>query len=225
MTNWAVVPAAGVGQRMQSTIPKQYLPLGDQQVIDHALAPLIAHPTIRQTCVALSPDDHRWAQTRFACHPDIVCVVGGAERQNSVLNALHTLAAQADPEDWVLVHDAARPYLHPDDLTHLITQVATHPTAAGGLLGRPVADTLKRVTAQGTISNTLDRSHIWHAFTPQMCRFGLLYQHLQAACAANLPMTDEASVLEWAGETMLMVSGRADNRKITYPEDLAATPI
>ena len=109
MTNWAIVPAAGTGQRMQSAIPKQYLPLGDQQVIDHALAPLIAHPMIRQIYVALSPDDTWWVQTRFARHPDLVQVVGGAERRDSVLNALHTLAAQANPNDWVLVHDAAGP--------------------------------------------------------------------------------------------------------------------
>jgi 2-C-methyl-D-erythritol 4-phosphate cytidylyltransferase len=220
MTNWAVVPAAGIGQRMQSAVPKQYLPLGDQQVIDQALAPLITHPAIRQIYVALSPDDHWWQQTRFAQHPDIVRVTGGAERRDSVLSALHRLAAQAAPEDWVLVHDAARPYLHSDDLTHLIAQVTAHPTAAGGLLGQRAADTLKQVTAEGTVRHTLDRSHIWHAFTPQMCRFGLLYQHLQTACASNLPITDEASILERAGETVLMVPGRSDNRKITYPEDL-----
>lgn len=224
MTDWAVVPAAGIGQRMQSAIPKQYLSLGGQQVIDHALAPLITHPTIRKIYVALSPDDIWWTQTRFAHHPDIVQVVGGTERRDSVLHALHTLAAQANPEDWVLVHDAARPYLHPDDLARLITQVRTHPTAVGGLLGQRAADTLKQVAADGTIRHTLDRRLIWHAFTPQMCRFDLLYQHLQAACTANLPMTDEAGVLEWAGETMLMVPGRADNRKITYPEDLVSAP-
>ncbi|MEM6406635.1 MAG: 2-C-methyl-D-erythritol 4-phosphate cytidylyltransferase [Pseudomonadota bacterium] len=220
MTNWAIIPAAGVGQRMQSAIPKQYLPLDGQQVIDHALTPLINHPAIRQICVALSPDDHQWAQTRFARHPDIVRVVGGTERRDSVLQALHMLAAQAEPEDWVLVHDAARPYLHPDDLENLITQVTAHPTAAGGLLGQRAADTLKQVGKDGMIHRTLDRSRIWHAFTPQMCRFGLLYQHLQAVCASSLPLTDEASVMEWAGESMLMVPGRTDNRKITYPEDL-----
>ena len=217
---WAIIPAAGVGKRMQTTTPKQYLRIAGQLVIDKTLTPIIQHPLIHTTYVALSETDPYWATSVYAQHPAIKRVTGGKERSASVLNALHALAEHAADDDWVLVHDAARPYLCPTDIDHLIAQVTAHPTAAGGLLGSPVRDTLKRVDNTGEINHTQDREQLWHAYTPQMCQFGLLYQSLEATQAAGIPVTDEASAMEHIGATMLMVKGRADNLKITYPEDI-----
>lgn len=222
MRYWAVIPAAGIGQRMQSTIPKQYLPLAGRFVIDNTLTPILIHPKIAQVYVVLRHTDTWWPSSQYAEHPAIIKVPGGAKRADSVLNALHVLAQHAATEDWVLVHDAARPYLRTADIDHLINQVTAHPTAAGGVLGQPVRDTMKRTRPNGEIIHTVERTQLWHAFTPQMCRFGTLYQGLQAACAANRPVTDEASVMEWLGETMIMVPGHTDNIKITYPEDCIA---
>ena len=219
-TYWAIVPAAGVGKRMKTDKPKQYLPLAGRLVIDHTLTPIIQHPAIQQVYVGLSATDPYWPTSEYAKHPAIVRVEGGTERSSTVLNALHALAQQADDDDWVLVHDAARPYIQTTDIDRLITEVSSHTNAAGGLLGSPVRDTLKRVDEAGTVIETEDRTQLWQAYTPQMCRFGLLYRSLQHLQTKGISVTDEASAMEQAGATLLMVKGRADNIKITYPEDI-----
>lgn len=215
---WAIVPAAGVGTRMGSAVPKQYLELNGRAVIDHTLERILLHPSVDGLYLALSAEDSRWAATEFADHPDLVRVEGGVERCHSVLNALQALDRRAASDDWVLVHDAARPCVRRRDIEHLIHMLQGH--EVGGLLGMPVRDTMKRTDAADRILETVERSHLWHAFTPQMFRFGLLRDAVQAALDAGFLVTDEASAVEWAGHRPIMVEGHADNLKITRPEDL-----
>lgn len=215
---WGVLPAAGVGRRMGADIPKQYLPLLGRPLLDHSLERILLHPRIDGVYVAVSADDAWWPDSEFADHPDVVQVSGGAERAHSVLNALEALTARAAPEDWVLVHDAARPCVRRADIERLIDAVQRHPV--GGLLGMPARDTMKRTDTAGLITATVDRRHLWHAFTPQMFRLGDLHSALQRALAAGVLVTDEASAVEWTGRQPLMVEGAADNLKVTRPEDL-----
>ena len=216
--HWAVVPAAGVGRRMGAGRPKQYLPLAGRPVIEHGLARLLAHPRIAGVCVALGAGDPWWPETAYANHPRLFTVTGGAERRDSVANALAVLARRGDPGDWVLVHDAARPCLRPGDLDRLMGALEGHPV--GGLLGVPVHDTMKRTDPDGEVIATVAREHLWHAFTPQMFRLAPLQRALGEAIHAGVPVTDEASAMEWAGARPLMVAGHPDNIKITRPEDL-----
>ncbi len=215
---WVVVPAAGVGRRMGSATPKQYLQLNGRPVIEHTLETLLACPRLDGIYVAVSPDDGWWGDTAMARHPQVMRVDGGAERCHSVLNALDLLQQRAAPDDWVLVHDAARPCLRSDDLNKLIDTLQDHPV--GGLLGVPVRDTMKRADAQAAVSETVSRDGLWHAYTPQMFRLGPLRQALEQAIAKGLTVTDDASAMELAGLSPLMIEGHDDNIKITRPEDL-----
>ncbi len=216
---WGVVPAAGVGRRMGGVIPKQYLFLNGHPVIEHTLERLLTHPAISRVFVALSDEDGWWREGCYASHPDVVRVTGGRERCHSVLNALHALSERAGEEDWVLVHDAARPCLRHEDLDRLITGLSGHPV--GGLLGVPVRDTMKRTDNDGQVTATVPREGLWHAYTPQMFRLGLLRDALDDALKQGLTVTDDASAMELAGYTPLMIEGHTDNLKITRPEDLA----
>lgn len=216
---WAIVPAAGIGRRMGGDIPKQYLPLNGRPVIEHTLERLLGHPSIRQVLVALSPDDQWWPETVFANHPEVVGVEGGAERCDSVLNALRCLSEFAVDDDWVLLHDAARPCLRAGDIDRLIEQLTDHPV--GGILGMPVRDTMKRADESAHITETVCREGLWHAFTPQMFRIGPLRTALSDALAQGKRVTDEASAMELAGYSPMLVEGHPDNIKITRPEDLA----
>jgi 2-C-methyl-D-erythritol 4-phosphate cytidylyltransferase len=204
---------------MGGVTPKQYLQLQKRPIIEHTLERLLEHPDIAGVCVALADDDDRWERCAYAKHSKIIRAQGGAERCHSVLNALARLQQSADPEDWVLVHDAARPCLHREDLETLISTLREHPV--GGLLGVPVRDTMKRSDPQGGVRETVVRDNLWHAFTPQMFRLGMLQQALQDALSKGLEVTDDASAMELAGYRPLMVEGHADNIKITRPEDLA----
>ena len=216
---WVIVPAAGVGKRMGASIPKQYLELRGRPVIDHTLERVLLHPSVDGVYVALAEDDSWWGKSEFSGHPDLVRVAGGNERCFSVLNALQALHGRARPHDWVLVHDAARPCLRREDVDHLIGMLDTHP--AGGLLGIPVRDTMKRTSDTDEITATVERNNLWHAFTPQMFRFDRLFTALKGAIDAGCLVTDEASAIEWSGDRPLMVEGHPDNIKITRPEDLA----
>jgi 2-C-methyl-D-erythritol 4-phosphate cytidylyltransferase len=204
---------------MGSATPKQYLVLDGRAVIDHALDLFVASAQIQGVVVALDPSDRLWEATHYADHPKVVRADGGAERCHSVLNALERLSARADPRDWVLVHDAARPCLRSDDLARLIETLLTD--AVGGLLGIPVRDTMKRVQAQDRIDATVDRAALWHAFTPQMFRLGDLRAALRDALAADALVTDEAAAMERMGWSPRVVEGHADNIKITRADDLA----
>lgn len=215
---WVIVPAAGIGTRMGADYPKQYLPFLDKTVIEYTLACLLRTPKISGVYVALAEQDVFWSQLSIASNPLIQCVEGATERAGSVLNAVEALSAAAKDDDWVLVHDAARPCIRPQDIEHLIRMVGDHDV--GGILGVPVSDTLKKVTNK-YIDSTVDRRDLWQAQTPQMFRVGLLRSCLQRAIAEKKIITDEASAVEMFGYHPLIVKGRSSNLKITYPEDLA----
>jgi 2-C-methyl-D-erythritol 4-phosphate cytidylyltransferase len=227
MRYWLVMPAAGSGARFGGDAPKQYAPRAGSTVLEWALAPFLADARCAHLVVAIAPDDAefaRVAQRLGAPHAArISSVTGGAQRSQSVRNALAGLAKRAAAEDWVLVHDAARPCLSVQDLERLLSGAATH--AVGGLLAVPAADTLKRArggTGSGQlVAETVERSGLWRALTPQMFRFGRLCAALDAAHAAGRSPTDEAQALEWAGEHPLLIEGATTNFKITTAADLA----
>jgi len=216
---WAVIPAAGIGHRMGASIPKQYLDLAGRPVIDWSLHLFLDHPRISGAVVSLDPKDDFWPRTAFAGDPRVRRAEGGAERCHSVLNALDLLSGGVDAADWVLVHDAARPCLRRDDLDRLLDTLSDHPV--GGLLGVPVRDTMKQVGEDGRVRRTVPRTDLWHAFTPQMFRLGLLRKALRAALDKCSLVTDDASAVELMSLEPLLVEGHADNIKVTRPEDLA----
>ncbi|MBJ2241539.1 2-C-methyl-D-erythritol 4-phosphate cytidylyltransferase [Pseudomonas sp. DD1] len=216
---WAVIPAAGVGARMAADRPKQYLQLGGRTILEHSLGCFLDHPSLKGLVVSLAVDDPYWPNLACAADPRIQRADGGAERSGSVLNALLQLnALGASDDDWVLVHDAARPNLSREDLDTLLAQLADDPV--GGLLAVPARDTLKRVDKRGRVVETIDRSLIWQAYTPQMFRLGALHRALADSLVADALITDEASAMEWSGQAPRLVEGRADNIKVTRPEDL-----
>lgn len=216
---WGIVPAAGVGRRMGGIVPKQYHSLNGKLVIEHSLGRLLDHPLIEHVYVALSGEDRWWNGCCFAGHAGVVPVEGGGERSHSVLNALSSIMEEADPEDWVLVHDAARPCLRLTDIDRLVQELAGDPV--GGILACRLSDTIKREGQPGVVAETLPREHLWRAFTPQMFRLGLLHESLSAALQADRSVTDEASAIELHGLKPRLVEGHSDNIKITHPRDLA----
>ena len=216
---WAVIPAAGVGARMAADRPKQYLQLGGRTILEHSLGCFLDHPRLKGLVVSLAIDDPYWPTLACATDPRIQRADGGSERSGSVLNALLQLnALGASDDDWVLVHDAARPNLSRDDLDKLLAELADDPV--GGLLAVPARDTLKRVDTHGRVVDTIDRSLIWQAYTPQMFRLGALHRALADSLVADAVITDEASAMEWSGQAPRLIEGRSDNIKVTRPEDL-----
>jgi 2-C-methyl-D-erythritol 4-phosphate cytidylyltransferase len=214
-----VVPAAGAGRRMSTSIPKQYLPLADKTVLEHTLDTLLSCRQLAGVVLVLSEGDGYWEsiQGRYLDQP-LETAIGGAERCHSVLNGLKQLAGRAREDDWVLVHDAARPCVRLSDIEKLISTLSS--STDGGLLGVPVADTMKRADSEHRITATVDREGLWHAYTPQMFRVGRLRAALQQAIDNDLLVTDEASAMEHAGYQPRMVQGQRDNIKITVPADL-----
>lgn len=216
---WVVIPAAGIGSRMHADRPKQYLQLAGRSILEHTLDCFLDHPQLKGLVLSLAADDPFWPALPAAGDPRVQRAEGGAERADSVLAGLLRLQELgAQPDEWVLVHDAARPNLAADDLDRLLQELADDPV--GGLLAVPARDTLKRIGPDGRVAETVDRSVIWQAYTPQMFRFAALHQALADALVAGVAITDEASALEWAGQAPKLVEGRADNLKITRPEDL-----
>jgi 2-C-methyl-D-erythritol 4-phosphate cytidylyltransferase len=215
---WAVVPAAGVGRRVGGDVPKQFLALGNKTVLEHSLESLW-HGIKLKGLVLVSAGHPALAsiQERFSSYR-LLRAAGGIERCHSVLNGLDALSGKAHADDWVLVHDAARPCVRQQDLHRLLDYVSSHPV--GGLLGFPVHDTLKRADARRLVYATVDRTGLWHAHTPQMFRYGLLHEALMQALADGYHVTDEASAMEHAGYQPMLVEGHADNIKITHPDDL-----
>jgi 2-C-methyl-D-erythritol 4-phosphate cytidylyltransferase len=210
----ALVPAAGFGARMGNELPKQYLPLAGQPMIFHALNTLCASPEISTVFVVLAPGDtlfhtYDWTRLGDKLQP-LYC--GGATRAESVSNGL--LASELEPDDWVLVHDAARPCLTQAHLAKLIAELRDD--EVGGILAVPVADTLKRADAHGRVLQTESREQLWQAQTPQMFRAGPLAQALRQC----RHVTDEASAIEALGLRPRLVLSESNNFKVTYPQDL-----
>lgn len=219
MTIWAILPAAGIGRRMGSSAPKQYLDLNGEPVIAHSLRKLAAIPAVRKIVVVLHPDDTHFADLHLADADRIVAVAGGDERFQSVCNGLEHLAGVASDDDWVLVHDAVRPCVRISDINTLLDTLAHH--HVGGVLGVPVDDTLKLVNDKAEVEQTPDRSRYWQAQTPQLFRYGLLVKALAVLASEARHVTDEAGAVERLGLQPQMVAGHKDNIKITHATDLA----
>ena len=205
---------------MEAGVPKQYLTLNGKTVLEHTLERIAGNKQITATVLLIAASDERWsriAETFVA--QSLIVTQGGVERCHSVFNGLRALAGRAAPRDWVLVHDAARPCVRREDVDLLIEQLHDHPV--GGLLGIPVTDTKKSTDEQGNIIQTVRREGLWRAMTPQMFRYQLLLQALQAVVERNVTVTDESAAMEMAGYSPRMVEGHADNIKITRPQDLA----
>lgn len=209
-----IIPAAGIGKRMQTGKPKQYLLLHDKTVLQHSVERLTAVPGLGPVWLALAADDTYFDATPLV-HSDITRVKGGAERMHSVLNALHFIDEHQYP--WVLVHDAARPLVLKHDIERLIQACIS--ANQGGILACRVRDTMKR--GERFVSETVDREHLWHALTPQFFPTTLLKAALRDAISQGIAVTDEASAMEWAGHSVLLIEGSSDNIKITQPADLA----
>ena len=216
MALWCVVPAAGKGLRVGGDLPKQYLPLSGRTVMQCTLDRLCQLP-VEAVIVPVAADDTRAATLEYRDAALLRFVPGGAERADSVLAGLESIANQADDDDWVLVHDVARPCVRIEDIEHLLAAVADHPV--GGLLANRVRDTMKRGRGD-EVAETVPRDNLWHALTPQVFRFGLLRRALLEARGKGLAVTDEAQAVELLGEKPLLVEGARDNLKITWPEDL-----
>lgn len=222
MNFYALIPAAGSGSRMGGAIEKQYMPLNSVPMIAHAMMVLAREPRLSKIFVVLSPTDKRWNNYAWQGWEERIEVLrcGGATRAETVLNGLDAIAKICTADDWVLVHDAARPCLPDEMLGKLLDEVAEDPV--GGLLAVPVADTLKRAaadTASGIRAEaTVPRAGLWQAQTPQMFRHGKLVEALRAA---GSDMTDEASAIEQLGLQPRLVESDSRNLKVTYPQDLA----
>lgn len=214
---WAIVPAAGTGKRFGASIPKQYLMLNGRPVLWHTLSRLHASDLLDQIVVVLSPEDPHFAQYDWHLLPKLQALkCGGEERAHSVLHGLQAIQEQAGEEDWILVHDAARPLISAELIQQLMTALQDDPI--GGLLAQPVADTLKKADAVGRVSQTIARAQMWQAQTPQMFRYAKLLTALQQAIL-HTP-TDEAAAMEAMGWQPKLVAADAPNFKITYPHDL-----
>jgi 2-C-methyl-D-erythritol 4-phosphate cytidylyltransferase len=217
---FGLIPAAGAGSRFGGNLPKQYSKIQGRPVLHHAIAALLAAAEIRSVFVVLAPGDdefkyHDWSRFEGKLQP-LYC--GGATRRDTVMHAMIAMAAAMDPDDWILVHDAARPCLAASDLRRLIDDVSRE--QAGGLLAVPVSDTLKRAVDEGDSVKrawtTESREGLWQAQTPQMFRYGMLLRALRDAPH----VTDEASAIEAIGHKPRLVEGSPRNLKITYATDL-----
>ncbi len=217
---WAVVPAAGRGERFTGDLPKQYALLLGAPMLEWTLRRLLAEARIEAIVVVIAPQDERWSQVaeRHASSR-LLMATGGADRQSSVLNGLKRLADLAQPHDWVLVHDAARPCLAQRDLADLIDALA--PGVQGAMLGAPLVDTIKREEG-GVSAATVDRRDLWRALTPQAFAYAALVAGLEDAGRAGVTVTDEAQAMERRGVRALLVPGSAFNIKVTQASDLTA---
>ncbi|MGH1441718.1 MAG: 2-C-methyl-D-erythritol 4-phosphate cytidylyltransferase [Cellvibrionaceae bacterium] len=229
---WVVVPAAGSGRRMESDIPKQYLSLMGETVIELTLSRLQQVHDVTEITVAISEGDSFFSRLPIFNAgrdvPKITATRGGRERSDSVLAALQSLEHKATLSDWVLVHDAARCCIRVEYINAMLEQLKS--SAVGGILGVPTSDTVKRVVKtqvvkkqvgnEYLVEQTLDRSKLWLAQTPQLFRYGLLKEALMSAQHNQQTITDEASAIELMGHSVQMCMGHYDNIKITHPNDL-----
>ncbi|MCS0656589.1 2-C-methyl-D-erythritol 4-phosphate cytidylyltransferase [Massilia terrae] len=210
----ALVPAAGVGARMGASTPKQYLTIGGKPMLRHTLDAFVNCPLIAHTYVVVSVDDPI-IDTVLPASGVTVLRCGGASRLESVRNGLWALENQLHAGDWVLVHDAARPGLNGELIEKLIRDTGEHPV--GGLLALPVVDTVKRAVNDEVA--TVSRDGLWLAQTPQMFRFRLLADALEAA-TDPAQITDDASAVEALGLAPKLVVGHPRNLKVTLPSDI-----
>jgi 2-C-methyl-D-erythritol 4-phosphate cytidylyltransferase len=216
---WAILPAAGAGKRFSTQKPKQFFELNGQLVAEHSLRRLRAVPQIEKIIIPCDIDCTLWSQVPSIQQSNVKQVKGGEQRSHSVLNGLISLDQVASDNDWVLVHDIARPCITPADINKLIDAVENHP--AGGILTARVNETLKKVSSDQQIEATVDRAQYLMAQTPQIFKFSLLKTAIENCLKAGVMPTDEAFAIEHSGLPVLAVEGRQDNIKITRQEDLA----
>ena len=210
-----IIPAAGAGSRMGDLLPKQYLRLAGKPMIAHTIQVFFNHPRIASIHLALNPADEFWRSLALEPSSKLkLHYTGGENRAATVLNTLNAIDVASD--DWILVHDAARPGLTPQMLDKLLSELEHDPV--GGLLALPLADTLKQSDAFNHVAKTIPRAQLWQAQTPQMFRYGLLKQ---ALTTYNGQSTDEAEAVEALGLQPKLVQGELRNLKVTYPQDLA----
>jgi 2-C-methyl-D-erythritol 4-phosphate cytidylyltransferase len=218
-----VIPAAGVGKRMQAQCPKQYLTFLGKTLLEHTVERLLLHPQIVKVIIALGAQDQYFPQLALAKNPQVTTVIGGKERVDSVLAGLKSINSDQFP--WVLVHDAARPCVSHQDIDNLISTCLCNDI--GGLLATPVRDTMKRAYAsehnktQNLVKCTAQRVGLWHALTPQMYRTIELKNAIERALASTQEITDESSAIELSGLASQLIEASSDNLKITRPDDLA----
>lgn len=220
---WVIVPAAGIGKRMSSAIPKQYLKLQGKTVLEHTIARLLSVNRIRGVLVCLARNDEHWHSLAIASHERVHTVHGGQERMHSVYNALSYLKANHQVSDeFVLVHDAVRPCVRKLDVERLIAAVDKKEGdfEAGAILATPAVDTLKRVDVKHRILETLERENCWRAQTPQMFRLNLLQRSIEVLLNRNQIASDESAVMEASGLQPGIVEGSQENIKLTLPADI-----
>lgn len=215
---WFVIAAAGASSRFGGPIPKPYLRVAGRSLIEHSLRALSRLPGIAGGVVVTAPGDRRWQRLPASVRKGIVTTAGGPTRALSVLNGLNALITAA-PEDWVLVHDAARPCPPRNNLDALMAECRNDPV--GGLLALQVTDTLKQADDEGRSARTLPREKLWRAQTPQMFRHGRLTRALMQALGEGFDATDEAAAIEGLGLRPRLVEGSPLNIKVTDPGDLA----
>jgi 2-C-methyl-D-erythritol 4-phosphate cytidylyltransferase len=215
---WVVIPAAGVGSRMGVDRPKQYISVNDKTILEHTIDCFLQREEIEKIIVAISPEDEYWPTLEIANNEKIITAPGGEERYQSVLNSLHALSDKAVEDDWVLVHDAARPCLNQSAIDRLMIDLRTHDV--GGILALQCRDTMKRANETGEIEKTVERESLWHAQTPQMFKYGKLLSAIEDALRQKIVVTDESMAIERAGYQPLLIQGHHENIKITHKDDL-----
>jgi len=215
---WVVIPAAGVGSRMGVDKPKQYISINDKTIIEHTIDCFIDREEIEKIVVAISKEDEFWPTLSISNHDKIIVAPGGEERYQSVLNSLQILSGKAEANDWVLVHDAARPCLNQSAIDRLIIELRTHDV--GGILALPCRDTMKRANETGEIDKTVERESLWHAQTPQMFKYEKLLSAIEDALTKKVVVTDESMAMERLGYKPLLVQGHQENIKVTHKDDL-----
>jgi 2-C-methyl-D-erythritol 4-phosphate cytidylyltransferase len=219
---WIVIPAAGVGKRIQASTanntPKQYLQIQGRTILEHTIVRLQQINNLAGIVLVLGENDDWWSQLNATLPGEIITTTGGEQRANSVYNGLQALKNVASAKDWILVHDAIRPCVSLQDISTLCSELTDMET--GGLLASPVRETLKKVSSNMMVESTVPREDYWLAATPQMFRYGVLIEAIEKALLDNVQITDEAHAMEYAGHSVKVVQGSADNIKITHVEDI-----
>ena len=215
---WVIIPAAGVGARMDVDKPKQYISAHGKTIIEHTIDCFIDREEIEKIVVVISKTDEYWSSLPISSHDKIITAPGGDERYQSVLNGLNELKDKADENDWVLVHDAARPCLDQSAIDRLMIKLRNHDI--GGILALPCRDTMKRSNEAGEIEATVERESLWRAQTPQMFKYGKLFSAIEKALGENIVVTDEAMAMELSGYKPMLVHGHQENIKVTQKDDL-----
>lgn len=216
---WVVIPAAGVGLRMGKDKPKQYISIKGKTILEHTLHCFLQRQDIEAIVVTISKEDEYFSKLSLSKDKKIIIAPGGKERFESVFSALSKLRSKADDNDWVLVHDAARPCLSQQAINRLLKKLSGN--EVGGILAMPCKDTMKLASSTANeIEKTLNRDKIWHAQTPQMFRYKKLLLALESTIKKNSIVTDEAMAMELSGYKPSLINGNPENIKITHIDDL-----